>query len=279
MNIVHMIVIISGDFFVLGYGGFMVSRGAMGVGDVIAFLLLFERMFGPISYISTVWPSFQASLVAARRVLEISDLPEEAEAPESKAVPSSGDVSFRNVSFSYTGEKPVLNGISFTARKGEVTAIVGPSGAGKSTVLKLLTGLYTPEGGEITYGNGSCDDTSNNNVREINISSFKKEEWRSKFSYISQEPNLFSGTIRENILYGKAGADSSAVMKAAEYANITDLIGRLPEGCDTVIGERGSKLSGGERQRVSIARSVLADPEILVWMNLPRLLTMRMRER
>lgn len=265
MNVVHMLVIILGDFFVLGYGGLLVSKGVMGVGDVIAFVLLFERMFGPISYIATVWPTFQASLVAAERVLEIYDLPEEHETKVSIEVPKKGDIVFKNVSFSYKEDKPILSNISFTAQKGQVTAIVGPSGSGKSTILKLLMGLYTPASGEITYGS---DNSTNMNSTEFNISDFKKEHWRKKFSYISQEPNLFSGTLKENILYGRQSMSmidmDNDMDSAAQGANIADLISKLEDGFNTVIGERGTKLSGGERQRLSIARSVFADAEILV---------------
>jgi ABC-type multidrug transport system fused ATPase/permease subunit len=125
-------------------------------------------------------------------------------------------------------------------------------------------GLYTPSSGEITYGN---DSIKNSDARIFNISDFKKENWREKFSYISQEPNLFSGTIKENIIYGRQNVimpEPKSLQSATQSANIADLIAKLEDGFDTGIGERGSKLSGGERQRVSIARSVFANPEILV---------------
>lgn len=251
MGSAHVLVIISGDFFVMGFGGYLVSKGELQVGDVMAFLLLFERLFGPLAYLSTIWPFFQSALTAAGRVFEIMDLPEEPQ-QQTLIAPANGDIIMENVTFRYReGEREILKELSFYAGQGTVTAIVGPSGSGKSTVLKLLLGLYSPDAGRICFGGMP--------LQEMSL-----DDWRSHIAYASQEPCLFQGSIGENIALAKPGASQQDIEAAAKAANIHSFILQSEKDYDTLIGEKGIKLSGGERQRLSIARAILMNPQVLV---------------
>lgn len=271
----NIMIIILGDFTILAFGGYLASKGQLRAGDVITFVILFEQMFQPISYIASVWPQFQASLASAGRVFELLDLEEEdtintnelnsynipnitgnlqdAEIHPVPGIPTSGDLSFEDVTFGYSDPDSgyILKNVSFTAQQGKVTAIVGPSGSGKSTLVKLALNLYKPSSGRITYG--SLD------INKLNIS-----DWRSRLSYVPQESSMFTGTIRENISYGKPDAEFDEIRQAAGAANILDFIESRNDGFEELTGENGIKLSGGERQRLSIARAILAGRSILI---------------
>jgi ATP-binding cassette subfamily B protein AbcA/BmrA len=260
MNTTHWIIIFGGDLFILGYGGYLASKGIMGVGSVLAFLLMFEKTMQPISEISIIWPKFQQAISSANRVFEILDLPEEnasnEDAHSHMRVDDAGDnsnaeININNVSFGYNEETQVLKGLNFSCEEGKVTALVGPSGGGKSTILKMLIRLYEPSSGEITCGNKA-------------LSSMKLQVWRKSLAYVSQEPLLFSGTILENIKYGNENVTYEEVEQAAKCANIHDAILATAQGYESKIGEQGIRFSGGERQRISIARAMLRDPKLLI---------------
>ena len=161
------------------------------------------------------------------------------------------EIAFHDVRFAYPGREPVLHGISFTLRQGEVVGVVGPTGAGKSTLVKLLLRYFEPTSGDILVNGKS-------------LASVTLASYRQRLGYVSQDAFLFHGTVAENILLGDPQADLPAVRRAAVMAGADDFIMRLPGGYDTIIGERGMKLSGGERQRVSLARAILRDPALLL---------------
>lgn len=276
----NIMIIVLGDFTILAFGGYLASIGELKVGDVIAFVLLFEQLFQPISYIASVWPQLQASLASAGRVFEILDLEEEDKVEEAHFTKSksdgfdtgtpdikeesrdlqastpplhlySGDITFEDISFGYSDNEYILKNVNFSAEQGKVTAIVGPSGSGKSTVVKLLLKLYAPRRGRITY-------------EGFDISQFDISDWRSRLSYVPQDNSLFTGTIRENIAYGNPVAGFDEIREAAGAANILEFVENRSNGFDEMIGENGINLSGGERQRISIARAVLSGRNILV---------------
>ncbi|APO46202.1 hypothetical protein BS614_20695 [Paenibacillus xylanexedens] len=252
---VNIFVYILGLMYILGYGGYLIVQGRLDVGALAAFLVVFERLSGPISNLSSLWPQLQVAISSAARTFEVMDLPSEKEAEAEGMNPRSdleSDIRFDNVSFRYAeGAEAALNDASFTIARGQVTAIVGESGSGKSTLTSLLLGVHLPDKGQIWVGD--------HNLAEIDL-----RYWRESLSYVSQEPYLFTGTIGENIRLGMPDASYEGVKQAAKAVNLHDWISRLSGGYDTVIGERGATLSGGERQRISIARALIKDPSLLI---------------
>jgi len=252
-----------GLVLVIGFGGKAVLAGSMALGDLVAFLMLVRFLYEPIGRLHFLNQLFQSGRAAAERVFELLDTE-----PEEDAVIASreeeevgrvyaearnvrGDVRYRRVCFSYAENLPVLHNINLHAQPGEMIALVGPTGAGKSTLINLLTRFYEYESGEIFI-----DETP---LRELS-----KDLLREAVGLVTQESFLFNGTVRENLRLGKPDASDEEMFAAAEAANALGFIRRLPEGLDTVVGERGVKLSVGEKQRVSIARALLKDPPILI---------------
>lgn len=253
----NLLVFIGGLLFVLGYGGLLVIRGALDIGALVAFLVSFNRITRPIMALSTLWTQLQESIAHANRVFEILDMPQEtamsSTLPESIASASTEgiNVRFDSVRFQYDNQPELLKGVSFDALPGQVTALVGASGCGKSTLLKILLRFIEPASGAV-WCNG------------VPLSEMPPDEWRRHIAYVSQEPHLFAGTIRDNIVAGRPDASDEQIVAAAEAAAIHEHIMRLPNQYDTAIGERGMSLSGGERQRVAIARAFLRDPRLLL---------------
>jgi ABC-type multidrug transport system fused ATPase/permease subunit len=242
----------AGSVLVLGFGGQEVIAGRLGFGEFTAFLLLVGFLYDPIGKLHSLNQLVQAGRTAGERVLEILDeKPEPDEAEGAVHVDVRGDVQFEDVSFSYTEELPTLRHISLRARPGETVALVGPTGAGKSSLVNLLTRFYEYDDGEIRI-----DGTP---IRDL-----PRAVLRAAVGMVTQESFLFNGTVRDNLRLGRPDASDERMWQALADANARAFIERMPQGLNTIVGERGVKLSVGEKQRVSIARALLKDPPILV---------------
>lgn len=238
---------------IICYGGYLVVVGQTTLGTVIAFQVFLARLLEPILALIHAISDTQRGLAAMDRVFELLDRPSEklSEPAAFDAPKLIEEIRFSDVSFAYRPDVPVIEHFELTVRGNSIVALVGPSGAGKSTVTDLLARFYDPCGGAILL-NG------------IDLRRYKLESYRGGLGVVSQEVFLFDGTVRENVAYGRLDASDEAIEAAARAANAHEFIAKLPEGYDTVIGERGVKLSGGQRQRLSIARALLADPQILI---------------
>jgi len=244
-----------GGAMVLWFGTAEVLQHHLSVGELVMFISYLALFYVPINQIHSVNHMLQHALAASERVFEVLDLvPEVKDRPDAH-VPVTrlrGEVDFDRVGFHYRPDSPILTNVTLSVRAGERVALVGPSGAGKSTTLKLLMRFYDVTQGAITI--------DGYDIRELPLSFL-----RSQIGLVQQEPFLFNGTVRENILYGDLLAGQDEVEAAAKVARAHDFIMALPDGYDTWIGERGVKLSVGQRQRVSIARVILKDPPIVMF--------------
>jgi ABC-type multidrug transport system fused ATPase/permease subunit len=242
-----------GFALVLWVGGNLAIAGRITPGELVGFLFFLHMFYAPVGQLHGLNQMLQSARAAGERVFDILDTAEERQVQTGTALrePVHGEVIFENVSFSYGEGKTALHHLSLHARPGEMIALVGPTGAGKSTVVNLLPAFY-----EVTSGRITID---GQDLKSVSIDSLRRH-----ISVVSQEPFLFNGTIRENILYGKLEASEAELIAAAKAANCHDFITRLPQGFDTHVGERGVKLSVGEKQRVSIARALLKNAPILI---------------
>ncbi|WP_188822147.1 ABC transporter ATP-binding protein [Brucella endophytica] len=245
MRLTQLIVMLAGTWFVL--------HGQLTNGGFISFLLLVGVFIRPIEKINSVIETYPKGIAGFRRYIELLDTaPDIADAPDAVAVTQlKGDISYRGVTFGYSADRQVLRGIDLDIRAGETVAFVGPSGAGKTTLCSLLPRFYEIEAGEI-----SIDGVD---IRKMTLASL-----RSQIGIVQQDVFLFGGTIRENIAYGRLGASDQEIEAAAQRARLEAMIASLPDGYETVIGERGVKLSGGQKQRLAIARMFLKNPPILI---------------
>ena len=241
------------NIITLSVGGFFVYRGYINTGDLVAYLLYINFFLQPIRKLTNFTQQFQDGMTGFERFVEIMkvkpSIVDKEDAVTLKEV--KGKIEFKNVAFKYSEEKFVLSNINLIIMPGETMALVGPSGGGKTTLCQLIPRFYEVNKGEIL-------------IDGINIKDIKIKSLRENIGLVQQDIFLFTGTIKENILYGKPNAEDTEVIKAAKNANIHDFIMSLPEGYDSYIGEKGIKLSGGQKQRISLARAFLKNPAILI---------------
>ncbi len=247
-NIGPMLIYLVGGIIMMKYDE------ALTVGEITVLVALLGKMYGPVNQLLNIQVDWIRSMAMFTRIFEYYDMPVEIENPPHPITPSSvsGEVEFRNVSFRYEPERPILKDVNFTLGKGKCIAIVGPSGSGKSTLINLIPRLYDVEGGAV-YFDGV-------DVRRLDL-----EFLRRNIGIVSQETYLFNGTIRDNLLYAKPDATEEELIDACKQANIYEFIQNQEAGLDTMVGNRGLKLSGGEKQRISIARILLKDPALMIF--------------
>ncbi len=234
-------------------GGWLAITSGLGVGTIVAFVAYLARLYGPASSLIGVQIQIVSAFAVFERIFDYLDMtPEAPQRPDAIELSNArGEIDFENVWFGYSADRPVLEGVSFRARPGELVAFVGPSGAGKTTIMQLVPRFYDPQQGRVMV--------DGHDVRDYTLSSLRKS-----IGIVTQETYLFHATIAENLRYGDPDASDAQLLEACKAANIYDVIAGLPDGLQTIVGERGHKLSGGERQRLAIARVLLKDPRILI---------------
>jgi ATP-binding cassette subfamily B protein len=242
-----------GPAVVYWYGGHRVMEGAVSLGTIVAMAALLPRLFGPITSLLNAHVTVLSSLALFERIFDYLDLePDIQEKPDAVALADPrGEVELRDVDFSYIPGQPVLHGVSLLVRPGQFAALVGPTGAGKTTIAYLVPRLYDVDAGSVLL--------DGHDVRDLTLDSLSQN-----VAMVNQEPYLFHSSILENLRYARPDATDAEVESAARAANIHEFISMLPNGYDTVVGERGYRLSGGEKQRVAIARALLKDPAVLI---------------
>jgi ATP-binding cassette subfamily B protein len=227
--------------------------GNLSIGTFVIFILFTQRFIWPMAQFGQIINMYQRAYASSERIFGLMDEPDRLTVdPDAEPLAvEDGHVEYEDVTFGYDDEEGIIRNVDFEVERGETLALVGPTGAGKSTVLKLLLRLYDVDDGAVRI--------DGQNIRNVTLPSLRQH-----IGYVGQDTFLFYGTVRENITYGTFDADDDAVIEAAKAAEAHDFITNLPEGYETMVGERGVKLSGGQRQRLSIARAVLKDPDILV---------------
>lgn len=245
MRLVQIVVLVAGAWYVV--------RGGLSIGGFVGFLLLVAVFYRPLDKIAAVMETYPKGIAGFRRYQELlATEPDIADRPGARSIAHlRGDIRFQGVRFGYTPDRPIVRDVDLTVTAGETVAFVGPSGAGKTTLLSLLPRFYEIDAGRIT-------------IDGIDIADMTLAALRRQIGIVQQDVFLFGGTIRENIAYGRLDASEAEIVAAARAARLDGMIAELPEGLDTVVGERGVKLSGGQKQRLAISRIFLKNPPILI---------------
>ncbi|MGA0117921.1 MAG: ABC transporter ATP-binding protein [Ilumatobacteraceae bacterium] len=244
---------IASSALIVGVGGWLVHRGTVSLGTVVAFVLLLANLFDPVQQLSQLYNTLQSAAAALHKLFGILDAePDVDESPTPTPLPAVGDVDVRNITFSYAGaSQPALSGVSVSLTAGTRLALVGPTGAGKSTLAKLMARLYDPQEGQVLFGG-------------VDLRQASMEDLRRRIVVIPQEGFLFDGSVRDNLLIARPDATEHMLLTALDNLGLRERFEALPEGLDTQVRERGSRLSAGERQLVALSRAALVDPAVLV---------------
>ena len=238
---------------VLLFGGISVAQGTITLGTVIAFLAYVNRFFLPVQELSQLYATMQTAMAGGERVINLLNTePDVADKPDAVDMPPiQGKIDFKHVHFAYNQDVEVLSNINLQIQKGQMIALVGPTGAGKTSIANLVARFYDVTDGEIL-------------IDGIDVRDVRQKSMRQQMGLVSQDPFIFSGTIAENIRFGKPDATMDEIIKAGELANVHAFADKLPAGYETEILEDGANLSVGQRQLISIARAILANPRILI---------------
>src|SRR5215510_11156674 len=247
------IVVAVGTSLVLWFGAHLVMNGSLSAGAMVVFILYLGKMYKPMQELSKMTDTYSKASVGYERIRELLETAKEVkDSRRAIRAPSfRGKIEFDKVSFSYVPDTPILEDVSFTIEAGQLAALVGPTGAGKSSIISLIARFYDPVAGIVK-------------IDGTDIRRFQQKTLRQQISFVLQETMLFHESVWQNIAYGKPDASREEILRAAEQANASEFIEKLPQGYDTVLGERGMTLSGGQRQRLAIARAVIRDTPILI---------------
>jgi ATP-binding cassette subfamily B protein len=247
------VIVAAGTCMVLWFGARMVLDNSLSVGSLVVFILYLGKMYKPMQELSKMTDAYSKATIGYERIREVLEAESEVrDEPGARRAPAfKGDVEFEDVDFSYDPASPLLKKMSFHIAQGQVAALVGPTGAGKSTILSLIPRFYDPVSGVVK-------------IDGVDVRRYKQKSIRQQISFVLQDTVLFHATIWQNIAYGKPDATREQILKAAELANAHEFIEKMPEGYDTMVGERGVTLSGGQKQRIAIARAVIRNTPILM---------------